>query len=265
MSPARRRILLVAYAAVTTGCAADAGPELKTDEDGAVLPDTSSTIDGRDGSATLDSSPGFDNGTPPDTLSPIDSTATDTTGVVDGGADSPIDVGTDSGIDSATDAAVTDATCPTCPLTLQYMTPTTAATSTEMKPHIDLKNGGTTDQPLTEITVRYWFTINGDHALINFCDYAKLGCANVTGSYTKLATPKATADYYFELQFTPGAGNVAPGGSTGEIQLRLSKSDFSTWTQTDDWSFDATKTAYAPWDHITIYRKGVLVYGVEPP
>lgn len=264
------RVTLVLAPALVTACAADAGPDLKTDDDGAVTVDTASPIDS--GSA-LDSSTGVDSGTPSDSAgldsSPTDTTGVDTTGTDTTGTDTGTDGGLDSGVDAFTDsgadASGSDASCPTCPLTLQYMTPTTAATSNEMKPHIDLKNGGATDQPLSEITVRYWFTINGDHALVNFCDYAKLGCSSISGAYTKLATAKATADYYFELQFTAAAGSLGPGASTGEIQLRLSKSDFSNWSQTDDWSFDGTKTAYAPWDRITIYRKGVLVYGTEPP
>jgi hypothetical protein len=37
------------------------------------------------------------------------------------------------------------------------------------------------------------------------------------------------------------------------------------YTQTNDYSFDATKTALTDWTHVTVYRLGTLIWGIEPP
>ena len=55
------------------------------------------------------------------------------------------------------------------------------------------------------------------------------------------------------------------GGSSGEIRLRFRKADFSIQDQAGDYSFDEDKLEEpVPWDHVTLYRDGVLVWGVEP-
>ena len=70
--------------------------------------------------------------------------------------------------------------------------------------------------------------------------------------------------HYFEMGFTSGAGSLAAGANTGEIQNRFAKSDFTNYTQTGDYSFDPTKTAFADWSKVTLYNSGMLVWGVEP-
>jgi cellulose 1,4-beta-cellobiosidase len=66
------------------------------------------------------------------------------------------------------------------------------------------------------------------------------------------------------LGFQPVPQAPAPGGQSGEIQTRFAKSDWSNYTETGDYSFDPTKTSFVDWDHVTLYRNGVLVWGMEP-
>lgn len=116
---------------------------------------------------------------------------------------------------------------------------------------------------LTKITMRYWFLADGSKSLAFNCDYAMLSCANLTGTFTTMATPTASADTYLEVSFA--SGSVPPTGDSGEIQIRLTDKNYAvTFDETKDWSFDATKTAYAPWGHITLYKAGVLIWGTEP-
>jgi hypothetical protein len=47
------------------------------------------------------------------------------------------------------------------------------------------------------------------------------------------------------------------------MQLRFSKSDYSMFDQTDDYSY-GTNTTYESTPRITVYIDGELVWGVEP-
>jgi cellulose 1,4-beta-cellobiosidase len=63
-----------------------------------------------------------------------------------------------------------------------------------------------------------------------------------------------------------GVANTLPAGvNTGEMQNRIYDSGYGNFTQTNDYSFDATKTVYADWTKVTVYYKGALVWGTEPP
>ncbi|MDP9149502.1 MAG: hypothetical protein M3O36_06125 [Myxococcota bacterium] len=117
---------------------------------------------------------------------------------------------------------------------------------------------------LSTVTMRYWFLANGSKNLAFNCDYAMLGCANLTGTFTSMATPTANADTYLEVSFKSGSLNSL--SDSGDIQIRLTDKSYSVnFDETKHWSFDATKmTTYAAWNHITLYKAGALLWGSEP-
>ena len=143
----------------------------------------------------------------------------------------------------------------------QYRAGSTQASTNGIQPVLKLVNTGSTSIPLSEITVRYWFTNDGSAAVNYWCDWAQVGVANLTGTVKTVSPARPNADRYLEVAFNASAGSIAAGGTSGEIQNRVSKSDWTNFTQTNDASFDATKTAFADWNKVTVYRNGVLVWG----
>ncbi|HEY4687815.1 MAG TPA: S8 family serine peptidase [Anaerolineae bacterium] len=133
-----------------------------------------------------------------------------------------------------------------------------------LKPRLRIINNTATTIPFSELKLRYWYTIDGDKPQSFWCDYALVGASNVTGTFTRLTNPANGADYYLEVGFTSGAGNLAPGGESGEIVLRVNKVDWSNYNELNDYSYDPTKTTYTRWDHVTLYRNGALIWGSEP-
>src|SRR5215510_13482935 len=133
----------------------------------------------------------------------------------------------------------------------------------QIKPHFNIVNGGTTTVPLSELTIRYWYTNDGSQPQVYDCDFASRGCSNISASFVSI--PAVTgANTYFQLSFSAGAGSLTPGQQSGEIQTRLHSQNWSNYTEGNDYSYDATKTSFADWTKVTLYRNGTLVWGAEP-
>lgn len=137
-------------------------------------------------------------------------------------------------------------------------------TDNQIKPHVEVVNRGSTPIALSRVAVRYWYTAEGTQPQSWWCDWATVGCANVSATLGRLAPAATGADSYLELRFGAGAGTLAPGAATGEIQSRIAKSDWSAYDERNDWSFDATRTQFTTTPRVTVYVDGRLVWGTEP-
>jgi hypothetical protein len=149
-------------------------------------------------------------------------------------------------------------------LTAQYASTSAAASTSQISNKIQVTNIGTTNVPLSAITVRYWFTEDSTAGLQYACDYAPLDCANVTASFGTVSPAVTGADHYLQIGFTSGAGTLYAGNDTGAIQNRFFQSTYGNFNQADDYSYNAAATSLTTWNHITVYYNGTLVYGTPP-
>jgi len=153
-------------------------------------------------------------------------------------------------------------------LKVQYRAADVTVGDNQIKPDFNIVNLGTGAVPLSELKIRYWYTREGTANQEFWCDLAAtLGsCSNVTGTFVQVNPARTGADFYLEVGFTAAAGAVSAGGQTGEIQTRFNKTDSSNYTETGDYSFDPTKPrpSFADWTHVTLYRNGILIWGIEP-
>lgn len=148
---------------------------------------------------------------------------------------------------------------------VQYRTSAGGATADQVEPWFKVVNNGTTTVALNQVKLRYYFKADGPATQYRFaCSWAVKGCANITGTFGTLATPTATADRYLEITFTGGAGSLAPGTDTGDMQLRFHRADWQTLNQSDDYSFDAARTAYGDFTKVTAQVGGSTVWGTAP-
>lgn len=146
---------------------------------------------------------------------------------------------------------------------VQFYNQNTAATSNQLYLNIRLANPGTAAVILSDVKIRYYYTIDGVKPQNFYCDWAQAGGANVTGAFATMGTAVTGADTYVEIGFTSGAGNLAAGGDT-IVQARVAKSDWTNYNQTNDYSFNASATTFMDWPKVTAYISGTLQWGTEP-
>ncbi|MEV7083960.1 cellulose binding domain-containing protein [Streptomyces sp. NPDC093516] len=148
-------------------------------------------------------------------------------------------------------------------LKVRYRT-ATPATAAVAKPSLEVFNDTGRPVPLSDVTLRYWFTAEDGAAYAYNCVNAVFGCSNVAGRIVAMDKPTDTADHYLELRFTEGAGDLKPGANSKGIDVQLFRTDHEKLKQSDDRSFDAEKTSYKEAEEVTAYKRGVLAWGEEP-
>ncbi|MEA5429395.1 cellulose binding domain-containing protein [Arcicella lustrica] len=144
-----------------------------------------------------------------------------------------------------------------------YSDSKTIANSNTISTYVAINNEGNIPLDYKDIKVRYWFTKDGGTNLNVYFDYVKLGNGKVYGNFVNVNPAVQGGDTYFELGFNESTGVLYPLSSSGNINYRLAKSDWSNFNQTDDYSYAPNNTLLLN-KHITVYHKGVLISGEEP-
>jgi cellulose 1,4-beta-cellobiosidase len=144
-----------------------------------------------------------------------------------------------------------------CMLKVQYECRQNGASVPQAEYSLKVVNTGTTSISLSNVSVRYWYTIDGTGAQAGTCASTAHPC---TIAFQSPAANKPTADQYAVISFASGA--LAPGADTGEIQVTMHGS--GNYNQMNDYSFDNTGANFADEMHITGYVSGKLVWGTAP-
>ncbi|WP_329525106.1 glycoside hydrolase family 6 protein [Streptomyces sp. NBC_01462] len=147
-------------------------------------------------------------------------------------------------------------------LKAQYKNNDSSTGDNGVRPGLKLVNGGSSTVDLSKVTIRYWFTGESSSAgYQTFCDWAQLGCSTVKTSVSAVSPSRTGADHYLEVGFT--SGSLAAGADSGDLQLRMAKSDWSNFDESDDYSRGAN-SSYSDAAKVTVYVAGTLVWGTEP-
>jgi uncharacterized protein YjdB len=138
----------------------------------------------------------------------------------------------------------------------------TNAAPTALSTFLKVENKGNVPVNYADLSIRYWFTADGTASLNYWIDFAKLAAGNISGQFAA-NQQRTQADTYFELKGAASLGKLYPLSSTGNVQYRIAKSDWSAFDETNDYSYKAAGP-FAENNKITVYYKGQLVYGQEP-
>lgn len=128
---------------------------------------------------------------------------------------------------------------------------------------IKLTNTGSASVKLSDVRLRYYYSIDGDKKQNFWCDWSSAGSGNVNGKFVRVSSADNKADHYLEIGFSDRAKSLEPGGSA-EIQARFAKDDWSDYDQSNDYSYNPSGKGYTNWNKVTMYISGKLKYGIEP-
>ncbi|MBB6237949.1 regulation of enolase protein 1 (concanavalin A-like superfamily) [Pedobacter sp. AK013] len=151
----------------------------------------------------------------------------------------------------------------TVKLNVLYQNQNLTTNSNAISAFVAIKNTGNSTIDYSDLTARYWFSKDGTAGLNMTVDYAKLGNNKIKGQFTELNPSLNGADSHLELSIDGSAGKLYPLSSTGNIQFRINKTNWSAFNESNDHSY-LPKAAMDTNAHITLYYKGQLVYGTEP-
>ncbi|CAM4458653.1 cellulase family glycosylhydrolase [Paenibacillus tarimensis] len=146
---------------------------------------------------------------------------------------------------------------------VQYKAGDTNATDNQIRPLLKIVNKGTQAINLSEYKIRYYYT-SDDKSQQIFCDYATVGCSNITLSSVKMSSAKNGADSYIEISFKADAGKIAAKADSGELQIRIHNQDWSNMNEANDYSFDGSQTSFVDWSRATLHHNGKVVWGKQP-
>jgi mannan endo-1,4-beta-mannosidase len=127
-----------------------------------------------------------------------------------------------------------------------------------------VRNDGPSTLPVGELVLRYFFTYEGVMEQLARCDASRATepsvCDDVETPLFEVG-PTVFVDGYVEVGLG-GQGLVEPT-ATIEIPVAIEATDGGMYTQNDDYSF-APNAEFAQNRNVTLYRRGVLIWGDEP-
>jgi hypothetical protein len=136
---------------------------------------------------------------------------------------------------------------------------------------ISINDASTSSVPISSLTLRYYYTdevhvtpqmtINWSHVSTSGAD------EDLTVNYTFGTVSPAVmdADSYVEFSFSSSASVLTPG-EAAVFSWQMQGPDPATdiYTQSNDYSFDSTKTTLTAWNHVVLFESGSVAWGIVP-
>ena len=155
---------------------------------------------------------------------------------------------------------------------VQYKNLKTAASSPYIECQVLAKNSGPNTLSVADLKLRYYFTDEVKKAPQFQNNFQHINISgsqaglNVTQKVVGMAPTTSTADTFIEFSFTSPSHTTLSPGEALEFAWQMQGPDPSkdVFTQGNDYSWDAGKTAFADWDHLVLLQGNSPLWGITP-
>ena len=120
-----------------------------------------------------------------------------------------------------------------------------------IRPSLRLHNHTDTPIDLSDVTLRYYLGANDAADLITQCDYAEIGCANIS---TEIVDNALSVTFDGTLS----------ANSSSDLNLRVHYANFAPIDETADYSYNGRRATYMPHHSVTLTVEDQLMWGIAP-
>jgi hypothetical protein len=157
-------------------------------------------------------------------------------------------------------------------LSVQYVVLKTQASSAYVQCELHVKNTGTSSAQVAELKLRYYFTDEVKKTPKISLNWSYIcipgNCGNsmtVNPTVSPNMPPAAGADTYIEFGLSSGHPSIGPGESADfAFQMEGPNPATDVYTQTNDYSFDGSKTTPSIWQNVVLLQNGNIAWGTPP-
>ena len=131
--------------------------------------------------------------------------------------------------------------------------------------NMTIRHSGGEDIDLSKLSVRYYYTKEGTAPESFQCDHAAMQLSRapwfvpftsmVDGKLVSMSSPKTNANSYIEITFD--TTDIFTEGDTMTINTRTHKNDWSSYDQSNDYSYGNN-------NRVCVYYGNELIFGNEP-
>jgi len=157
-------------------------------------------------------------------------------------------------------------------VSVQYKVVTADAMSPYMQCELYVVNAGPNTFAISELKARYYYTDDVKTTMQFTLNWKHIGTTGaniddltVTQTTMAMVPTKTNADTYLEFGFSSGTQSTISAGQSLAFSWRFNPQDQNLkFNQTNDYSFDASKTTQADWSHVVVLHNGTVVWGATP-
>lgn len=154
-------------------------------------------------------------------------------------------------------------------ISVQYKAVTVTPAGQYIQCELYVVNAGPHVYNVSDLRVRYYYTseIKSPEWSLNWSHITTSGSnqlVTVTESIQRLIPAAPGADTYLEFSFdSPAQPTLGTGEGIG-FGWRLNANPVSPLVQSNDYSFDPSKTEQADWSHVVLLHGGTVIWGTTP-
>jgi hypothetical protein len=156
---------------------------------------------------------------------------------------------------------------PPCDYKATWLAWDSLGTDGRIRPSLGIRNNAATNLDLSKLALRYWFT-NSTGSGAGSLNYNCVQPVPAPLSSCSAYSPTFDgSDPNRSLLLTFNSGILGAGQVMQGLKADVYKSGGDNQLlESDDWSYDTAgpTTAHDPWNKVTLYYNGVLVWGCEP-